>query len=729
MNYPDRLSAGRRGGPVAADLDYDDWGGDGPIRRLDPRAILSALRRNRTLLAGTLFLAALTGLAVILGATPRYRATASLRIDQRATRVLDTEDSQPPDSGAEADRSLQTEVDILASRSLAIRVADALHLLRGDGFFAAMGQRPPRDGTPAERRERVLALLQDHLRVTLPRNSRVVQVSFDSRDPQMAAAVANSFCTNFLFANLQRRFAASQYSRDFLQGQLAQTKARLEASERALIGYARAAGLVDASAGASGPQGPGPRSLTTANLVDLNGAYAAASAARIAAEQRWREAQAAPLMSLPEVLSNPAVAELTRHRAELQGELEQLRQRFKPEHPTMVQQQARIAALDEQARALAGGLLRSLEEQFRAAAAQEQALARRLATLKGQTLAEQDRGIRYNILKREVDTNRQLYDGLLGRFKEVSAETGITSNNVSVVDVADPPLRPVWPRPVPIMGLALLVGAALAGLLVILREWLVDAVRAPDEVGERLGLPLLGAVPRARGGVLRALDDPRSPVAEAIQSVRTALELASDEGLPRTVLVTSSREREGKTTVALALARALAEERRVLLVDADLRRPSLHRLLMLGNEAGLSSLLARRTEGAAAIQPTIYPGLDLLAAGPLAPNPGQLLAGATLPAILAEQAERYDLVILDGPPVLALADAPRLAGNVAATLFVVEANRSQGGGLRLALNRLAQAHATVTGAILTKMEARAAGYRPLYGLREGRRWQEIIRPR
>lgn len=718
MNYAEAgINSPRPSRPPALDYEHYDLmaeDGDEGATAIDIRSIFAALYRNRFYVLGIMLVAILLGFATIFLATPRYRATASVQIDQRTSKVLGTEDADPIQAGTEADRFLQTQVDILNSRAIAIRVAQDLKLFGSDRFLAAMGAKPSVPDDAGRRRVTVLGLLQGNLHVTLPRNSRVVQISFDSRDPSVAAEVANTYSTSFIYSNLQRRFSASQYSREFLERQLAQTKARLEQSERGLIAYARSAGLIDASAGSAGAAGAeGPRSLVTANLVDLNQAYAAARAARIQAQQRWEEASAAPLMSLPEVLGNPAVQQLTQRRAELQGELEQLRQRLKPDHPTVKQEQAQIQALEEQIRDLANGLLTSLRNQFRIAEKQENALQTNLTTLKGQTLAEQNRGIQYNILKREVDTNRELYNGLLQRYKEVSAEAGITSNNVTVVDTAEAPRVPIWPRPMINLALAILVGLAVAAAFVLAKEKLDDVVRAPTDVETKLGVPLLGIVPLLKGGQtpLEALREPRSAMVEAHHTIRTALELASDQGLPRTVLITSSRQGEGKSTSSYALARDLASSgRRVLLIDADLRKPSLHRLLGTDNARGLSTVLARRDNAAEAVRKMDDAGLDFLSSGPIPPDPGQLLSGGTLPAVLEAFGREYDAVILDGPPLLALSDAVRLGATVGATIFVVEANGSHHGSVKHALRRLFASHAQVAGAILTKYDAKQAGY-------------------
>jgi len=710
-----KLLADRMSDPVYADYEVVDAEESG----IDLRAIWSAIYRNRILIAGVIAFAFAAGVASILLTTPTYRAEATVQIDQQAAKVLSTEDTDPVASGQEADRFLQTQVDIIKSRALEGKVAESLKLANNPDFLKAMGARPPSEPIdPKVEHEQVLSLLGNNLTVDLPRNSRIVGISFDSRDPNRAAAVANSFADNFITSNLQRRFDTSSYSRDFLQRQLASTKAKLEESERALIDYARSAGLIDASAGSTtSADQAGPRSLTTSNLVQLNQAYSQARSTRVSAQQRYEQARSTPLMSLPEVLGNPAVQDLTQKRAEAKAVYQQERQRRKVDHPAIQQAAASIAELDRQIAALAASIRNSIRDQYEVAARQERALAGNVGQLKGETLAEQDRSVRYNILKREVDTNRELYDGLLQRFKEVGAQAGITNNNIAVIDRADPPLRPVSPRPLVNMALALLAGMALALLLVFGREKFDDAIRAPGDVDDKLKLPLLGVVPLLgkSESVPAALGSPRSSFSEAYQSVRSSIELAP-AGVPQTLLLTSSRPGEGKSTTAYALALDLAAAgQRVLLIDADMRNPSLHRAVGLANKSGLSNLLARQGAPADVVQHSFLPGLDFLGSGPLPPSPAQLLASVALSDLLAALSEDYDVLIIDGPPVLGLADAPRLAAAVDGVVFVIEANGAHRGHAKTALKRLSTSRAKIIGAVLTKFSAKYSGYGDDYG--------------
>lgn len=672
----------------------------------DLRKAWSALLRHWVLVASVMIAALTVGLMSIFFSTPVYRAIASVEISNEPAKVLGTEQFRPVTGAAESERQIETQVDILRSRALAESVAQDLNLASNEQFLEDAGYKPSR----GSKEEQVIEELRSNLRVSAPRKSEVVPVGFDSSDPSLAADVANQYVSSLIKANLERRFEASNYSKEFLQNQLKLTKTRLESSERALLAYARSVGLVDPSAGGGDPSNPtnsAPRSLTSANLIDLNASLAAATAARIQAEGRWRAAQGSASMNLPEVLGNPAIQQMTERRAELQAQYEQELQRRKTEHPAVQQAAAAIRELDRQIGSLASGIRNSIRNQYEISRAQESQLANTVSRLKSDTLAEQQLGIKYNILKREVDTSRELYNGLLQRYKEVSAEAGVTSNNIAIVDRARPPLLPVLPNPLVNLSLALLLGAISSAVAVMLLELFRDGVRSPVEVEERFGLPLLGYTPKLSKGASADRDLLLSEyaISEAYQTIRTSVELSTRMGTPRTMLVTSSRPGEGKTTTALAMAQhSAASGRKVLLIDADMRKPSLHRVLGRPLEPGLSSFLTQAMIAEDVIHSFESSSLSFISAGPKPPSPAELLSSGGLKALLKYLGGSYDQIIIDGPPVAGLADAPRISAIVDATMLVIEANRSQRGAIDDAINRLSSAGGNVIGAVLTKFD-------------------------
>lgn len=687
--------------------------------QIDLQGVRLALMRNRWFVVAICCAGLLLGLSVTLLTTPTYRAEASLQIDQQASRVLDAPDVEPVQAVQDADRFLQTQTEILGSRTLAIRVAETLGLFKNRAFLDAMrvkwdDRAPGRGDADAALRERVLATLREHLNVTLPDGSRIARVTFDSPDPALAARIANAFADAMIASNLSRRFDTSGYARQFLREQLQQAKERLEESERSMVAYARSTGIIDTDAiKSANQQTNGTPSLVGASLVEANNALSQARARRIDAEEFWRNTQAAPLMSLPDVLSNPVVQTMMERRAELDASYAEQSQRRQSDHPDLIRLRGQIAALDQRLARLAGNIRDSIRNRFLTAELQERQMQAEVDRLKGATLTEQDRSIRYTILRREVRTNRELYDGLLQRFRQVSTAAGVSSNNIAIVDPASVPERPVAPQLGVNLGLALLGSLIVALGFVYLRENLDDAVGSVEQTERKLGVTGLGMVPRLKAGLVfrEELEKPNSALTEAIHTIRSTVELSDSAGPPRTTFVTSCGKSEGKTSITYALARDFAQTgRRVLLVDADMRRPSMHKLFGLENRNGLVDLLRRDAEIADVVHSTTIPNLAFIATGGSAANPAELLALGTLPWLMGQFEERYDLVLLDGPPVLGLADAPSIAAHVDATLFVVDSSKANRRTIRAALRRLHLSRAVLRGIILNRVEVQAFGY-------------------
>ncbi|NML04465.1 polysaccharide biosynthesis tyrosine autokinase [Sphingomonas sp. G-3-2-10] len=698
---------------------------DGPAaddrNGLDLRAVLAAVYRNRLIFVIVITLALLTAVVVTMLTTPIYVATSSVQIEQQTATILEKSDVEPTIPMADADRFLETQASILRSRALAERVAYSLNLAKNDRFIEAMGGEAPQATGRAlivARHRRVVGLLMKNLTIKVPTDSRVASISFASPSPEIAAQVANSYADNYIRSNLERRFDSSAYARQFLQNQIAQTKERLEDSEQALLVYARSEGLVETSVTAQPGEGGGASSLTTANLRDINASYVAVRAERVKAEQRWNQARNTPLMSLPEVQASPVVQALMTRRATELAALSELRSRYRPDHPSVEQAVTQLATLDREINTQASNVRNGIRNAYDVLVNQEKALESNVQGLSGSALSEQGLRVRYNILKREVDTNRSLYEALLQRYKELAATAGVATSNISVIDTAQTPGAPAKPDLFLNLAFALFAGLGIGALAAFVREHFDDAIRTPDEVQRKLGLQLLGVTPVIATGAapVEELHDPKSPLSEAYHSLRTSISFASTQGQPRTILFTSSRPEEGKSTSSIAIAQEFGSlGQRVLLIDGDLRKPSLHKVLKLSAKTGLSNVLAQHLELGQAVQRSGFSNVDFVSSGPIPPNPTELLASHTLLQLLATARESYDTVVIDGPPVIGLADAQLLSRQVDATVFVAQASRSHRGQAKAAVRRLRDANANVIGAVLTKFDAKRSGYGYGYG--------------
>jgi succinoglycan biosynthesis transport protein ExoP len=704
-----------------------DFGGE-PVPAL--RQHLRIALRWRYLILGMTIGCLLLGLVATLLMTPKYTATATIEISRESDNVSNFQ-------GVERDASIadqefyQTQYGLLQSRSLSERVAAQLRLIDDPKFFEMFGvtdSQPALQQTngrfPASGRtvrQRLAGeILRKRLAVDPTRLSRLVDLNFTSPSAEFSAKVANAWAENFIQTNLERKIQATSYGRDLLQRQLAEYKERLDESQRQLVGYASAQGIINlpSQSGADGRAGS-ERSIVADDLATLNTALSQATADRIQAQARFEQAGRAGAST--EALRNQAINSLRQRRAELAAEYRQLMVRFEPGYPAAQAIQSQVDELDRSIAREEGRVSGSLQADFREAVERERALKAKVGQLKSSYLDLRRRSIQYNIYQQEVDTNRALYDGLLQRYKEIGVAGGVGVNNISIVDPADVPQRPSSPRILLNLAISLLAGLALGSILAYAFEQVDEAIADPTEIERRVGLPLLGSVPKVRDRTpMDALKDRKSDLVDAYLAVQANLAFTTEQGVPRSLAVTSTRPAEGKSTTALALATTLARaHRRVILVDGDMRSPSVHHLGGVDHDRGLSTFLSGQDDLETLTFEMPDLGFTAMSAGPIPPNAAELLTGNRLSTLIERLLQTYDHVVIDSPPVMGLADAPLIASRVDGVIYAVESHGIRSTLVKTALNRLASAHARVIGGVLTKFESRKAhhghGYEYGYG--------------
>lgn len=729
MNLAQNLRSGFRGpGSMVTDLREP-----GAERVPMIREYLRIATRWRYLILGLVAGTVIFGLVITLLMTPKYTAVTTIEISRESSKVTDFQGVEREASVADQE-FYQTQYGLLRSRSLAERVADELRLVDDPEFFALYGVsttdpalervngRYPASGR-ATRRRIAGQLLLKNLAVSPTRLSRLVDVGFTSPNPTFSAKVANAWAENFIETNLERKIQATSYGRNLLQRQLAQLKERLDESYRQLVAYASAQRIINLPSQSSGDgRITAERSIVADELAQLNAALAQAVADRIQAEARYREG--GRTNATPEALRNQAINNLRQRRAELAAEYQRLMTQFEPSYPAAEALRSQIDQLDRGIAREEGRVAGSLQADYRQAVEREASLQRRVDALKSSYLDLRRRSIQYNIYQQEVDTNRVLYDGLLQRFKEIGVAGNVGVNNIAVVDPADVPTRPSSPRLLLNLAISILVGLALGVLAALALEQIDEAIADPGEIERRLGLPLLGTVPKLDDGTPRdALLDRKSDMVDAYLAVQTNLAFTTEHGVPRSFAVTSTRPAEGKSTTALALATTLARgKKRVILVDGDMRSPSVHHLGGVDHDRGLSNFLT----GEDAIDKLVFEMADLgfvaMSAGPIPPNAAELLTGNRLALLIERLLTTYDHVVIDSPPVMGLADAPLIASRVEGVIYAVESHGIRASMVKTALARLASANARIMGGVLTKFEARKAhaGYGYEYGYGYGR---------
>jgi len=658
----------------------------------------------------------LIGLIITLLMTPMYTATTTLEIAREGDRIVNIQGVKGDTTDADQE-FYQTQYGLLKSRSLAERIAAQLKLVDDASFFemfdvkteGAIFQRD-RNGrlTGAGRDDRLRiagGLLLANVEVEPLRSSQLADVSFTSPDPALSQRVANAWSTNFIEQTLQRRYQANSYARQFLESRLAQLRQRVEQSERAAVAYASSQRIINIP-GAGG----GERSIVASDLDALNSDLAQATADRVKAEARYN-ATAGRGSQSTESLSNATINTLRTRRAELAADYSKLMIQFEPDYPPAKALRTQLAAIDRSLSGEEGRVTGSLDVGYREAIGREQGLRTRVDKLKNDILDLRRRNIQYGIYQREADTNRQLYDALLQRYKEIGIAGGVGVNNVAIVDPADLPGRPSSPRLVLNMLLALVAGCALGAIAAFLLEQADEAVADPAEVERMVGLPLLGSVPKLLHRTpSEALADRKSEMVDAYLAVQTNLSFSTERGVPSSLAITSTRPAEGKSTTALALATSLARaQKKVVLLDGDMRSPSVHHLIHTDHKRGLSNFLSGDDEVEGLLHRVDEFGFHAITAGPIPPNAAELLTSDRLSLLIAELLRRFDHVVIDSPPVMGLADAPLIGSRVEGVIYAVESHGIRASLVRTALNRLASANARVLGAVLTKFEARRGG--------------------
>ena len=645
-------------------------------------------------------------LAVLLTlmTTPMYRADVTLEVNAPSVEILDEKQRDRADGSSMWD-IVATQAGLLSSRSLAERVAQDLNLAANPDFVGT-------EGDAAARLREAAGRIQAGLKVEIPEDGQLIKFNYVSESPELAARIANGLADGFINSSLQRRYDASAYARKFLQQQIAKTRTDLEKSERELVAYAQAEGIINTASSEKGQQPSDASSLQGESLIALNQALAAATARRVQAEGAYRQAQLSGVAD-----ATQATQGLRESRAALEAEYQDKRTLMKPDHPDMLSLRSRIDELDRQIASAGaqagGGRASTLLADYRAALSAEGALQSRVASLKGSVLDLRGRSVRYNILQREVDTNRGLYDALLQRYKEIGVAGGVGASPVSIVDRADPPAGPYKPNLlynlIGGLGLGLLAGIAAALAL----EFLHDTIKNREDVRTKLNLACLGVVPRrkGKGSVVEDLKDPASAVSEAYSAVLAALRFSTEHGAPKVMLVTSTEASEGKSSSAFALAQNYSRRgESVLLIDADLRRPVFRGA---SNRQGLTKLLTNDDPARGHILETQFENLWLLPCGPTPPNPADLLSTGRFKEIVRETTEHFERIIIDGPPVVGLADALLLAAVAGNVMLVIEAGRTRTRAAREAIERIQASGAHIIGATLTKStdEGSHYGYR------------------
>jgi len=702
------------------------------------------VKRKWTVIA-TLVVVMTLATVISLRTTPLYMAVGKIAIFRDSNDLVNFKDVGTTTSDDwDYTVAMDTQVKILQSDSMALAVGRNL----AAGSAAAkenvqnLGTIPL--GTTAsldpKQEQAAIGEIRSNLTITTIPNTRMIEIRFLSPDPNRAAQVVNTLTSTFIQENLKTRYESIMQASDWLQKQLADLQMKVEVSQEKLVKYQKENDILGIDE---------KQNIVTVKLDELNRDLIAAQADRIQKEANYKLAQKGSA-ELNSGQPNNLLEKLRTQESDLKTLLAQLSTQFGPSYPKVREvknQLAQVEAsiLQENSKALA-----RMQRDYQTAMQREQLLRGALEEQKAEANKLNQRAIQYNLLKRDVDTNRQLYEGLLQKLKEAGMAAGLRSSNIRIIDSARVPTSPATPDIPRNLAIALLIGLTGGVALAFVRESLDNTIRTPEHVAQIAALPALGIIPSslrlapkagngrpnltlaaatARGDGIELVSHsrPKSEMAEAYRALRTSILLSSLGAPPKVILVTSALPQEGKTTTSINSAIVLAQKgARVLLVDADLRRPGIHQKMGLKPRAGLSTLLAgSETFDNLVIPSPQLPNLFVLPAGPAPPHPAELLGSDLMKNYLAQWRERFDHILIDTPPVLSVTDAVLLSVDADSVVLVIRSGQTTKEALRRARSILTQVNARMMGVVLNAVDLQSPDlHYYYYGTKYGGQYYE-----
>jgi polysaccharide biosynthesis transport protein len=712
--------------------------------------------KKRKALIATVFLAVVITVAVVTYRMPPiYTSAATLLIEQREPQVLNIQRILPVSPEYGSYDYYQTQYALLRSPSLAAEVIRQLGLENNKVFTGenkkglaaelkslvknwiaipawlksknSSAKENARDPTATETMLTNI-YISKYLEIVPVGRTQMVQVAFNTPDPNLSAQLANAHAQAYLRQSVKFRDSASQEAQTFLEQKLTELKDRTEKSEALLKDYRKDKGIIS---------GDDKNNIVVERLGDLNRRLTAAEAERIKLEVQVRLIRQKSFDAVPTVINSPLIQALKSQAAGLEAEYAKLAAEFNISYPPLAQVNAQL----EEVRKRLGKELQSvatgIESDYLAAEAREKALRDKVREQRSAALNLKDAAVEYAILSREADTNRQLYDSVAKRITEIGITGELHMSNIYIVDEAKPPLGPSRPKKMPYLYAGVFMGAMLGVALAFLLEYLDKSVKTPDEVKRYANLPTLGIVPDfsiagkagepslvdmiEESGATKDVDShnnasvaarrPRSLVWESYCTLQTSILLSQAEEPPKVVLFTSGLGGEGKTATVINTAIIFAQmEARVLVIDADLRRPSCHNRLWQERGSGLTELLTGQRTLEEVIKPTLTDNLFVITGGAVPPDPVKLVGSRKMHEVLTRLREQFDYIFIDSPPVIAVSDSIRLSTMVDGVVVVVKGQDTTRNVLQEACFRLRYARAKILGVVLNKVDLKNSHY-------------------
>jgi len=702
------------------------------------REYLRVLIKRKWIVLGTLVAIFGASLIATLRITPIYDAVGSIAINKPDPMLQNLRD--PSNAGVDYydPTDLDTEVRILRSDLLALQVIKQLNLdqlpeFGGRGVPSSASLTLTTDALEADsiRANTLLGAFKGSLRVALEPNTRIIDIHYRSPNKELAARVVNTLANTYIEQNFKTRFESTMQASDWLSRQLVDLQMKVETSQEKLVKYQKEHQILGIDE---------KQNITTAKLDELNKELTAAESQRMEKESIYRLADSGDTDSAAAIAggisskvtgsTSGLLDKLQAAKADLNIQIAQFSTQFGPSYPKLAELNNQVKEIDSQIQSEMKKVSSRLRGDYLAALQRENMLRAALEEQKQQENKLNESAIEYSLLKRDFETNRTLYEGLLQKLKEAGVTAGLRSNNIRQVDIARTPEAPAEPNIPRNLGFALALGLTSGIGLAFLLEGIDNTVRTPEQAQAISGLPSLGMIPlgsrtssetnptglsvaASKEAVeLITISRPQSQMSESYRALRTSLLLTSLGAPPKTILITSALPQEGKTTTSINTATVLAQKgTRVLLIDADLRRPSIHKTLGMGPRVGLSNVLTGGTTvQQATVRSSVLPNLFILPAGTPPPNPAELLASSQMMDILAELRDQYDHIIVDTPPTLSVTDAVVLSTRADAVVLVIRSGQTTKPALRRSRDILAQVNARVAGVLLNAVDLDSPDY-------------------
>jgi exopolysaccharide transport family protein len=666
--------------------------------------------------------------------TPVYEAVGRIAVNKADPNLITFKDSGPMvDYYDPAD--LDTEVRILQSDLMALQVIRQLNLDKRPEFGGHADQKQPNLvadplQTDSNRTSALLGSFRGNLHVTLIPNTRIIEIHYSSTDPQLAASAVNTLAATYVEQNFKTKFESTMQASDWLSKQLVDLQMKVETSQEKLVRYQREHEILGTDE---------KQNIITEKLDELNKEMTVAEFDRMQKEAAYRQTQSDDPDAVAAAIASDSTVNgasgllnrLHEQQATLKIQVAELSTKFGPSYPKLAELNSQLKEIDRQSQSETNKAVDHLKGQYLASLQRENMLRGAFEKQKQEANKLNESAIEYSLLKRDLDSNRTLYEGLLEKLKEAGVTAGLRSNNFRIIDAARVPTYPSEPNIPRNLSFALMLGIIFGVGLAFLVENMDNTVRTPEQAQAISGLPSLGMIPlgsksgnygatgkrlalTASKEVVETVTQvrPQSQMAESYRALRTSLLLSNLGAPPKVIMVTSARPQEGKTTTSINTAIVLAQKGvRVLLVDADLRRPSVHKTLGMGPRSGLSNVLT----GSATLQQSIttspiLPNLFIMPAGTPPPNPAELLASSNMRDLLAELRQQFDHIVIDTPPTLSVTDAVVLSPRADATILVIRSGHTTKQALCRSRDILTQVNAHVAGVLLNAVDLTSPDY-------------------